>query len=257
MLSVQMDPQSRLLTIVGEHFGATRLPRVTLDADLLTVREATDARIIAGPVSPKVDAGQHLLRVVAGHDRSRFDALRLDLDAAMAAHEQGTDMDSGAIRIRVLDAGGDVGWLPAVGVAAGGRPIIAYLDYSNADLKLAACADADCSDVRLSLIDSAGSLGGSAALAIAAEAQPSPASTAKGRWARIRRWHWALMACRSLPITITPMPTSRWRTAETLAVTSLNQTLSIRRVRSAGTSASRSVPMAARSSPTMTRPMAT
>jgi hypothetical protein len=44
----------------------------------LTVRSATKTGIEAGPLPPGIGPGSHILRVVAGDDRSRFDAYSLE-----------------------------------------------------------------------------------------------------------------------------------------------------------------------------------
>ena len=79
ILRAAIVPQSRLLYVEGENFGTRRLPSVTLDEEPLTVRSATDNHIEAGPLPPSIGPGSRVLRVVAGDDRSRFDAFSVEL----------------------------------------------------------------------------------------------------------------------------------------------------------------------------------
>lgn len=51
-------------------------------------------------------------------------------------------------------------------VPADGRPLFAYYDSNNADLKYARCADASCSSSLISVIDSTGAVGNAPALAL-------------------------------------------------------------------------------------------
>ncbi|MGB5830417.1 MAG: hypothetical protein WBG92_00260, partial [Thiohalocapsa sp.] len=116
ILRAWVDPQTRVLYVEGEHFGERRLPSVTLDNDPLTVRSAIRTAIEAGPLPPGIGPGSHILRVVAGDDRSRFDAYSLEIGGAAPAPQPRRIPSIDANQLSVLDADGDVGWSPSIAI---------------------------------------------------------------------------------------------------------------------------------------------
>jgi hypothetical protein len=173
VFDAKLDPETKLLRIKGEHFGL-RLPEVTLDGTPLPVRSATQTYIEAGPLPRGVSPGSHVLRVVAGDDRSRFDAFSLQLAESTAAPVKPPPPPSpvGFNRLGVLDTDGDVGWSPAIAIGADGLPVVAYLDYGNLDLKVAHCADVACTSATLAVVDAEGEIGWSIGLAIGLDGLP-------------------------------------------------------------------------------------
>jgi len=174
ILRATVDPATQIVHIEGENFGEVRLPNVTLDNESLTVRAATRTVIEAGPLPPGTPLGSHILRVVAGDDRSRFDAFSLEIGAEPAAQETPPPAlpSRGVTYIGILDASGDVGWSPALAIGSDGLPVVAYLDYTNLNLKVAHCSDPACSSVSQTVLDAEGDVGWSVGIAIGAKGMP-------------------------------------------------------------------------------------
>ena len=179
VLRARVDAQTRLLFVEGENFGDRRLPAVSLDDQPLTVRESTSTTIEAGPLPPGIGPGSHILRVVAGDDRSRFDVYSLEIDGEippaappLRSIPRAASTRAASIGLKVLDDDGDVGWSPSMAIGADGLPLIAYLDYANLDLKTVHCVDPACNDVRHTVVDSEGDIGWSIDLAIGIDGLP-------------------------------------------------------------------------------------
>ena len=100
----------------------------------------------------------------------------------------------------VLDADGDVGSSPAVAIGADGRGLVAYRDATNADLKVAHCADLACTSATLSTMDAAGDVGRFAAIAGARTDEASSViSTRRSRRSRPRTATTSRAAARPSP----------------------------------------------------------
>ena len=166
----RVDPASRRLTIEGAHFGSVRLPTVRVGSEYLSIQSATDARVVTDPLPSTITPGQHVLMVIAGNDRTQFDAFSITVGDG--APGTAGEVGSGPNRIEAVDRGGDVGWDTAVGVGADGLPLILYLDYTNRDLKLARCADLECGTSDHRAIDTEGDVGWSSAIAITGDGLP-------------------------------------------------------------------------------------
>jgi hypothetical protein len=76
-----------------------------------------------------------------------------------------------------VDTSGDVGTWASVAIGIDGRPVVAYYDATNADLKLARCNDAACAGAneRLETLDRTGDVGARASLAIGVDGVPTVA----------------------------------------------------------------------------------
>jgi hypothetical protein len=74
----------------------------------------------------------------------------------------------------VDDSAGNVGQYTSIAIGADALPVIAYYDLTNADLKVAKCANAACSGgaSTLSTVDSAGEVGRFTSISIGADALP-------------------------------------------------------------------------------------
>jgi hypothetical protein len=77
------------------------------------------------------------------------------------------------VRSRVATAG-DVGSYASLAIGLDGRPVIAYYDVTNANLKLARCNDPACAgeNEKLATLDSAGDVGQFADIAIGVDGVP-------------------------------------------------------------------------------------
>jgi len=73
-----------------------------------------------------------------------------------------------------VDSSGDVGTYAAVVIGLDGKPVVAYYDATNADLRLARCNDLACAgqNERLATLDSVGDVGPFAAVAIGVDGVP-------------------------------------------------------------------------------------
>jgi hypothetical protein len=71
--------------------------------------------------------------------------------------------------VTLLDTAGQVGGYPSVANGTDGMGLIAYLDATNADLKVAHCSNAACTAATLSTIDATGDVGRFASLVIGAD----------------------------------------------------------------------------------------
>jgi hypothetical protein len=73
-----------------------------------------------------------------------------------------------------VDTSGDVGTHAAVAIGLDGKPVVAYYDATNADLKLARCNDAACAgqNEKITSPDSAGDVGQYASLSIGVDGVP-------------------------------------------------------------------------------------
>jgi hypothetical protein len=80
---------------------------------------------------------------------------------------------TGTSTLSTVDSIGDVGYYTSIAIGADGLPVIAYLDNSNGDLKVAKCANAACTGTStLSTVDSAGNVGYYISIAIGADGLP-------------------------------------------------------------------------------------
>jgi hypothetical protein len=73
-----------------------------------------------------------------------------------------------------VDSAGFVGFHASISIGADALPVIAYLDFTNLDLKVAKCVNAACSGgtSTLSTVDSAGDVGRYPSIAIGADGLP-------------------------------------------------------------------------------------
>lgn len=138
------DPATRRLTISGEGFGTHRLPSVKLDGDDLPLARASDGLLLTDPLGKDPAQGSHLVTVVAGNDRSRFDVFNLTVGVSAGDGASAAPTGPQPNRVGALDRIGDVGWATATAVGTDGKPLVIYLDYTKRDLKLAICQDPAC-----------------------------------------------------------------------------------------------------------------
>jgi len=65
------------------------------------------------------------------------------------------DASCSSSTIRTVDSSSDqVGFFTSIALASGDKPVISYYDFTNKDLKLAACVDASCSSSTIRMVDS-------------------------------------------------------------------------------------------------------
>ena len=74
--------------------------------------------------------------------------------------------------ISIVDSTGNVGEYTSVTIGADGNPIISYYDFTNGDLKVAACTNATCTAATISTVDSAGRVGWFTSVTIGADGNP-------------------------------------------------------------------------------------
>lgn len=102
--------------------------------------------------------------VVSYHDLSN-----LDLKVAKCTNAACT----GSATITTLDSTGTVGTYTSIAIGADGIPVISYYDVTNADLKVAKCANAACAgSATVTTIDSVGNVGWYTSIAIGSDAIP-------------------------------------------------------------------------------------
>jgi hypothetical protein len=170
---VSFDPGTRRLTIAGERFGSHRLPSVKLDGEDLPLTSFDDSIIVTDPLSSVPTPGQHLVTVVAGNDRTRFDVFKLVVGESAGGRDAARSRARRPNRVTVLDRVGDVGWDTSVMIGADGKPLVLYLDYTHRDLKLARCKDGACAAFELIGIDTEGDVGWSTSIAVAPDGLPT------------------------------------------------------------------------------------
>jgi opacity protein-like surface antigen len=116
---------------------------------------------------PSIAIGADGLPVIAYNDFTNF-----DLKVAKCADAACT---TGTSTLSTVDPGGlVVGFYNSIAIGADGLPVIAYLDNSNGDLKVAKCSNAACSGgaSALSAVDAAGNVGLYISIAIGADGLP-------------------------------------------------------------------------------------
>lgn len=80
---------------------------------------------------------------------------------------------TGGVSLTAVDTAGIVGPYPSIAIGADGLPIVSYYDQTNADLKVAHCASADCAGgAVITALDTTGDAGQYSALAIGADGLP-------------------------------------------------------------------------------------
>jgi hypothetical protein len=80
---------------------------------------------------------------------------------------------SGTPTITVIDSDSDVGVETSIAISSNGYPVISYYDFTNEDLKVAACTTADCSGTStITTIDSTGDVGYFPSIAIGDNGYP-------------------------------------------------------------------------------------
>jgi len=154
---VTLDPETRRLTINGQNFGGHRLPTVKLGALFLSLSRSTDNMLVTDPLPRALDVGTHLVTVVAGNDRTRFDVYSLVVGQPSATVATAAQVRPN--QVRILDSTGDVGWHTATAVGSDGNPLVAYLDYTNRDLKVIQCQDPSCGSASTHALDREGDQG--------------------------------------------------------------------------------------------------
>jgi hypothetical protein len=115
---------------------------------------------------PSIAIGADGLPVIAYRDLTNF-----DLKVAKCVNAACT---AGTSTISTVDSAGDVGRFTSIAIGVDGLPVIAYLDDTNIDLKVAKCANAACTagTSTISTVDSAGFMGLFASIAIGPDALP-------------------------------------------------------------------------------------
>jgi hypothetical protein len=100
---------------------------------------------------------------------SYYDVTNLDLKVAKCLNPACT----GTSTITTVDAPGDVGAYSSITLGLSGNPMVAYLDTTNADLKVAACVNPACTGTSTTTtVDATGNMGYYASIKIAADGNP-------------------------------------------------------------------------------------
>ena len=147
-----------LAQLQGQFVGA--LQPTSVAANALTTVDSTS---IVGRYA-SIAIGADGLPVIA-----HYDAVNGDLRVAKCTNAACT----GTSTLNIVDSPGNVGQYPSVAVGTDGRPVIAYYDVGNGDLKVAKCADAACmSTINVDTLDSTGNVGEYTAIAIGAGGLP-------------------------------------------------------------------------------------
>jgi hypothetical protein len=100
---------------------------------------------------------------------SYYDATNNDLKVAACT----TADCSGTSTITTVDSTGTVGYYTSIAIGDNGYPVISYYDFTNEDLKVAACTTADCTGTpTITTVDSTGDVGFFTSIAIGNNGNP-------------------------------------------------------------------------------------
>ncbi|HEV8359455.1 MAG TPA: hypothetical protein VGR28_03265 [Candidatus Thermoplasmatota archaeon] len=109
--------------------------------------------------------GENALPVIAYYDATNGD-LKVAACAALAC-------DAGTT-ISTLDSTGNVGREASIAIGLDGKPVVAYRDLTNGDLKVAKCGNAACSaGTAITSVDTAGDVGRHVSIAIGTDGFPA------------------------------------------------------------------------------------
>ncbi|MFN3218506.1 MAG: calcium-binding protein [Acidimicrobiales bacterium] len=147
-----------LVVVLAVVLGATVAGGQTTPDSAITIDGVTDA----SAVSMQLDRAER--PVIAYHDDANGD-LRLLRCTTPACTGPQTSV--------LLDGAGDVGSALSLALDAADRPVVAYYDATNGDLKIIRCATARCTDAPTPVVaDSPGDVGNWPSLALASDGTP-------------------------------------------------------------------------------------
>jgi len=140
--------------------GTSELANDAVDTAAILDAQVTAAKIAPGAIgAAQIDPAQVQARVGGSCGEGEY-FRGINSDGSLDCELLPVAFD------RVLDLAGEVGTHVAVALRADQRPLVAYHDESNGNLKVYDCADASCASGSRRLLDSAGDVGENIALAI-------------------------------------------------------------------------------------------
>jgi 20S proteasome alpha/beta subunit len=149
-----------------DELETTKADQTTVDADAAALRALADA--MQTPLTIDSDNGVGLNTSIAIGDNgnpviSYYDNTNGDLKVAACTNPGCT----GTPTITTIDSDGNVGRYTSIAIGDNGYPVISYYDFTNDDLKVAACTTADCTGTpTITTVDSDGNVGRYTSIAI-------------------------------------------------------------------------------------------
>lgn len=141
--------------------GASELGNNSVDTAAIQDVQVTAAKIAPGAIgAAQIDPTQVQARVVGTCGDGEY-MRGINADGSLVCELLPVSAD------RLLDLAGEVGTHVAVAMRADQRPLVAYHDQTNGNLKVYDCADAACASGTRRLLDSVGDVGENIAIAIA------------------------------------------------------------------------------------------
>jgi hypothetical protein len=146
--------------IAANAIGASELANNAVDSAAILDGQVTAPKIASAAVgAAQVDPNQVQLRVSGSCGSGEY-LSGINADGSLACNL--LPVSAG----RVLDLTGDVGSHVAIALRADQRPVVAYHDQTNGNLKLYDCADAACTSGTRRILDSVGDVGENAVIAV-------------------------------------------------------------------------------------------
>jgi hypothetical protein len=147
--------------VAANAIGASELNNNAVDTAAIQDAQVTAAKIAPGAIGgAQIDPTQVQARVTGTCGDGEY-FRGINADGSLACELLPVSAD------RVLDLVGEVGTHVAVALRADQRPLVAYHDQTNGNLKVYDCADAACASGTRRLLDSSGDVGENVAIAIA------------------------------------------------------------------------------------------
>jgi hypothetical protein len=152
--------------IAANAIGASELNNNAVDTAAIQDAQVTAAKIAPGAIgAAQIDPTQVQARVTGTCGDGEY-FRGINADGSLACELLPVSAD------RVLDLAGEVGSHVAVALRADQRPLVAYHDQTNGNLKVYDCADAACASGTRRLLESSGDVGENIAIAIAPGGMP-------------------------------------------------------------------------------------